>query len=61
MTTPNICDENKATCTHCGHKFLITASCSIADDGRSLLTLQVHECPGCGEELGPWLYPFVIE
>ena len=56
-----MCDRKKATCTNCGHKFLITASCNIADDGRPLIMLQVHECPDCGKELGCGAYPFVIE
>ena len=59
MTTPN--QINSATCTECGHKFLITASCNIAGDGRPLIILQVFECPACGEELGPGPHPFVIE
>ena len=56
-----MCDRKKATCTNCGHRFLITASVHIAYYGKPTIELQVHECPNCGEELGPGHYPFVIE
>ena len=61
MTNPNTCDRNKATCTKCGHRFLITASCDIAGDGKPIIRLQVDECPACGEELSPGSHYLEIE